>query len=932
MVRPVAPGALRPASLFSKRPRTLPVSTFPRPRSIGQTRGGRWACVRAAFALAVVVGLPLAAAAEVQPPATAPEAPGLRLPRDVLPLRYAPRLAIDPAQGTFSGTIDIDVRVARPTDVVWLNAKNITLRDAKAVAAGAPADEIAAVRIGGSDDVMGLKLDRPLPAGEARLSLSYSAPIDAVGAIGVFRQQEGERWYVVTQFEPMDARRAFPCFDEPDMKAEWQLTLVVPQGMGAFANMPAEREADAAAGTKEVTFARTPPLPSYLVAFAVGEFDVRDGGRAGRNGTPIRIVVPKGQGAEAAYAAANTGAVLAAVERFFGQPYPFPKLDLLAYPKSTFGGAMENPGLVTYTARLLLVRADEMTPMFERRFMGTTAHEIAHMWFGDYVTMAWWNDLWLNESFASWLATRIVDEVRPDWERGAWRSYQRSSAIEFDRLATARRIRQPVADAGEVRGAFDRITYAKGETILAMFEQWLGPDKFRDGVRRYMAQHAWGNATADDFFAALAGADDAVVPAFRDFVDRAGVPLVTVALDCSGSPALSLVQQRFAPAGAPAASGAERWVFPACFEYGDAAKGRQTCALVRETRQTIPLETSACPQWVVANRTGLGYYLPRLTPALYAALPKAAKVLAEADYDPLLADAEILARSGAVGYQDVLPLAARHAGSANARVANRAVDVPERMPPALVAPANADRYAAWLRASFGPRAHYLGWLPRKSESAEIQRLRAVAVPFVADRAGDAALAREARRLARRWLADRGAVPAQVRGIVLQTAARTAGKDGPALFDALYAAIASAKSRNERDDVVAALASFRDPALVRRALDLSLDARFARDYGRLLETALDDPVARPAALGWLEANIGTLAARTPREEQGYWPRWADDACTAGERARFIALFEKRAADLDAGPLKYRQSLERIDLCLALRAAQEAPLNAFLATLK
>ena len=892
-------------------------------------------CRRALARAAAAAALGLAAAfaqAEVQPPSTAPPVPGLRLPRDVVPLAYAPRLVVDPAVATFAGTIDIDVRVERPTDVVWLNAKDITLRDAKAQVGGAQAEPIRATRIGGSDEVMGLRFERPLPAGGARIALDYTAKVQDLSAIGVFRQQEAGRWYVLTQFEPMDARRAFPCFDEPDMKAPWALTLVVPRGARAFANMPVERESENPDGTKEVRFARTPPLPSYLVAFAVGEFDVRDAGRAGRNATPISIVVPKGRAEEAAYAAAHTGAILAATEHFFGQPYPFPKLDLIAYPRSTFGGAMENPGLVTYTARLLLARPDEISPSFEQRFVGVTAHEIAHMWFGDYVTMAWWNDLWLNESFASWLGSKVVQELRPDWPRHAWRLRQRAYAIENDRLASARRIRQPITDGGEVRAAFDPITYAKGETILAMFEQWLGPERFRDGVRSYMAKHAWGNATAEDFFGALAATDDAIVPSFRDFVERAGAPLLSVSLDCSGAPRLLLAQARFAAAGAPAAA-AERWVFPACFEYGDAAAGRETCTLVRDAQQSVPLATAACPRWVIANRSGRGYYLPRLSPALYSALPNAAKVLSDADYEPLLADADLLARSGLLGYGEALSLSARHADSRSLLLATRAYAIPGNLPPELVAPANAAKYAAWLRKHYGPRAHHLGWLPRKSDTPLTPRLRESALPLVAVDGADPALAREARRLARRWLDDREAVPPQVRRMVLETAARTAGKDGPALFEGLAAVARTTKDANERDDVLNALAQFGDPALGRRALALVFDPAIeARDGAQVVRAAMEYAPTRPAALDWLDANFDRFGSRLPREQWSALARWAGGACTPAERERFVAVLGPRLAAADAGARAYRQSLERIDLCVALRDAQAAPLNAFLAAQK
>ena len=282
---------------------------------------------RSLFAMAAVT---LATHAHAQ--SSVAPVPGLRLPRDVVPLLYEPKLTIDPASETFTGSVDITMRVLEPTDLVWLNAKRLALQTVRAVALTAPDETLEGTVVPGSEEVVGLKFARILPAGEVKVTIAYTGMLEGTSAIGLFRQREGERWYAVTQFEPMDARRVIPCFDEPDRKAVWQLTLVVPEGLRAFANMPVAKEQAGAPGWREVTFQRTPPLPSYLIAFAVGDFDVRDAGRAGRNNTPISIIAPKGRAAETAYAAAHTGAILAAAERYFGAPYPFPKLDLLAYP------------------------------------------------------------------------------------------------------------------------------------------------------------------------------------------------------------------------------------------------------------------------------------------------------------------------------------------------------------------------------------------------------------------------------------------------------------------------------------------------------------------------------------------------------------------------------------------------------------------------
>ncbi len=881
-------------------------------------------------ALVFIAFVLVVAGARAQTSAT--DVPVLRLPRDVLPVAYAPTLIIDPDKATFDGTIDIEVRVEKPTARVWLNARNLTIATATAMVDGPDAKPLAARVIPGNDHVIGLQFDAPLPAGKVVLQLRYAGVVQDVYAQGIFRQQDGDRWSVFTQFEPLDARRAFPCFDEPDMKATWQLTLRIPEGLRAVGNMPVESLSAPKGGQRDVAFRRSPVLPSYLVAFAVGDFDVVDAGKAGLNATPISIVVPKGRGAEAAYAAANTGAILAATEKYFGIAYPFPKLDLVAFPRSTFGLAMENPGLITYTARSLLARPDELSPGFEQRFTGITAHEIAHMWFGDYVTMGWWDDLWLNESFASWMASTVVQELRPEWGSSGRRAFQRSQAMESDRLPSARRIRSPVTIGGDVQASFDNIAYAKGETILTMFEAWLGPEKFRDGVRRYISTHAWGNATSEDFFAALAATDGAVVPALRGFVERPGFPVLDVELRCTGQPSLVLSQRRFEVTGAPA-SDAARWSFPACFEYGDAKSGSETCALVKEARQVVPLPTATCPQWVIANRSGIGYFLPQLSSALYAALPKAREVLAAADYGPLLGDLSMLARSAAVSYAVALPVAAGQADTKDPRVARRAVEVPFRLPQPMINPVNDAKYAAWVRHHFGTRATALGWLPKPGEDADTMRLREGVVPLVAVRGADAMLAREAQRLANLWLTDRKAIPPAARRLVLEGAAMTAGSGGAPLFDGLLAVALASKDVNERDDVLAALGSFRDPALLERALALTLDARLSpRDSKAPLEQALRESANSPVALAWLARNIDALAARHPPETQGYWPAWAVAACSNPERAQFVTIFETRVKGLDAGPRVYRNALEKIDACIAAAKVQRAPLNAFLAAMR
>jgi cytosol alanyl aminopeptidase len=861
------------------------------------------------------------------PPSTAP---GLRLTDTVYPLEYDLTLTLDPDAETYTGAIDIRIHLDTPTDLVWLSATQLILTESRATAGTPMNRDLAADVVPGDEDVIGLRFAEPLPAGEAKLRLRFKGGLSDGEVAGLFRQKDGGNWYVLTQMEPIYARRAFPCFDEPRFRAPWRVTLIIPDGQRAFSNMPAESERSTTPGSREVRFRSTPPIATYLVAIAVGPWDVLDGGTAGRNATPLRYIAPKGRASEAAYAASVTPKIVERLEAYFDKPFPFPKLDSISIPNTGFFfGAMENIGLITYDQRLLLAKPDETTTRFKQSYVSDAAHEISHQWFGNLVTPAWWDDIWLNESFATWLGDKITAEVMPEWRWEFRRIGTRQWAIGNDQLASARRVRQPIAVRGDIRSAFDGISYGKGSAVLSMFEEWLGPEKFRAGVQRYMAKHAWGVATAEDFFAALAAEDKAVLPAFRDFVDRPGVPELAITLDCSGTPELKLRQSRFLPKGSTA-DARQDWVFPACFQYGDSRKGTTQCTLVHETTANLKLDSAICPQWVIGNRAGIGYFLPALDTELYAAVPKAVHVLGPGDWMPLLADTNTLARGAVVSLPDALTLAAFAAKQDDPRVYEEALSIAADVPKAVTQGVAGSRYATWIRRQFGPRAQALGWQPKAGEDTDTQRLRRSLVPLVADRGRDAVLAREAQSRARKWPADRKAVPPDVRRELLEVAARTADRDAPALYAHMLAAAKAVSDAGERQDLLSALGAFRDPTLAAGAADLMLSGPFEpREALRILAMQLEGEATRAGALAWLDRNYEVLLARGPQKDFDRIPQWADAACTGNERALFVVAFATRAPQIDGGARSYAKALERIDLCLAYRAAQEPALTAWLA---
>ncbi|HYT31437.1 MAG TPA: M1 family metallopeptidase, partial [Thermoanaerobaculia bacterium] len=349
--------------------------------------------------------------------AAAPHAPvsppKLRLPATVRPLHYEVDLTIAPEKDTFSGTIDIDLDLTEPTRLLWLNATELTVSDASLTEGKR---RQTAQIVPGGEDFVGFGFRRAAARGRARLHAAFSGKVSNTNTTGIFHQKVGEDWYAFTQFESIDARRAFPCFDEPSFKVPWELTLRVPRQDVAVSNTPIASEEPLPGDRKAVHFTETSPLPSYLIAFGAGPFDVVDAGKAGRNATPIRMIVPRGRGSEARYAAQTVGPLLEALEGYFGIPYPYAKLDNLVIPQTVRFGAMENAGLVTYNETIELARPDQETPYFRLRWSSICAHETAHQWFGDLVTLAWWNDTWLNESFATWMAGKTLEKWKPEWD------------------------------------------------------------------------------------------------------------------------------------------------------------------------------------------------------------------------------------------------------------------------------------------------------------------------------------------------------------------------------------------------------------------------------------------------------------------------------------------------------------------------------------
>ncbi|HRI64204.1 MAG TPA: M1 family metallopeptidase [Polyangium sp.] len=850
-----------------------------------------------------------------------PSPPKLRLPQDVRPLRQTVELTLVPTEEFFGGKTRIDVTIAQSTSVIWLNSDGLTIEKAELIVAE---KNIPAKLVTGNENFVGLLFDAPLALGKATISLDYRGPILTKETEGLTRQQEGDDWYIYSDFEPLDARRAFPSFDEPNYKIPWQLTLRTRKQDVALANTPPESAQDAADGFKVTRFAETKPLPSYLVAFAVGPFEIVDAGTAGAKKTPIRIITPKNKRAWAHYAATTTGPILDLLEKYFGTPYPYEKLDLISVPMQ--GGAMENPGLITFGQARMLSRPEEESAGYRARFANTCAHELAHQWFGDLVTMAWWDDLWLNETFATWMAPKIIEQFEPSWNIVAERAETAGWAMNSDSLVTARRIRQPIESNDDIHNAFDGITYGKGAAVTRMFEMYVGEEKFRKGVQRYLKEHEFGNATGKDFLAAIsAEAGKDISAAYSTFLDQPGVPIVNVELTCGATPKLSLAQSRYLPEGADAGKESSLWKIPVCVRYGSGKKTETKCISFETERGELPL--SSCPDWVVANDGAAGYYRVGYSNDLLQKLIKKPDVLSTAERISLMANTQALARSGKTDYAQVLELAEKLSDDKNPAVVEAAMSpfgAITRGP--YFSEEQRPKFQKFIRDLFGKRALALGFRPGPKDDDPTRQMRAEILRLVADDGGDAKLLAEATKLAKAWLSDRKAIDPDM----IQTVLWIAASHGDmSLFEAFLSEAKKATERIDRTRLLQAIGAFRNPAIVEKAFGLPLDPAFnAREAMPALWTATGYPETREQAYVFLKKNYEALAERLPRDYPAEFSWFGAALCDESRRTEVEAYFKERSPKYPGGPRVLAQSLEAMRVCATARRTQLPKIDAFL----
>jgi alanyl aminopeptidase len=857
--------------------------------------------------------------------------PKLRLGevQDIAPTGYRVELTLDPAETSFSGSIAIQVTVGKPAKTIWLNANRIAVSSAMVTSGG---KLLRAKPVAGGDDFLGLELDTPVPAGPAEIRIDYTGAIRRGDSSGVFSAEDGGNRYLLTQFEPTDARDAFPCFDEPSYKTPWRLTLKVNEPNVAVSNTAVASKTNA--GQQAVyAFAQTKPLPSYLVAFAVGPFEFVDGGVAGKNRFPVRIVTPKGKANQAKYAAEATAAILNRLEDYFGIPFPYGKSDQVAVPVTTGFGAMENAGMVTYAQNIILANPETDSITRQREYAVVAAHELAHQWFGDLVTTNWWDDVWLNEAFATWMEQKLVAEWKPEWKTRIDAVNAKLNAEDEDSLVTARRIRQPIESKDDIINAFDDITYSKGAAVIGMFENWLGAETFRKGVRAYLAKYANRNATAADFLGSLSAASGQdVTKAFSSFLDKPGAPAVSVALDCgSGAPALRLAQERSLPIGSKG-SAAQAWSIPVCVRYG-AAEGETECTLMTQAKMRWALKAGSCPAWLDANAGAMGYYRVEYAGGMLAKLTSGDVVsrLSAPERVELIGNARAMADDGKLPAAEALSLVTAFHADPERQVIQSILDLALSIRQDEVPNELLPNYERFVRTNFLARARELGWNSKPGESDDDRLLRPILLRAMAADGGDPELAKQARELAEKWLEDPRAASPEVAGAILETAARHGDL---ALFNRYLAAYRKSPDRQDRRRLLTAMTAFRDPAAIEAAMQAALSGNIALVDGfRLYFAGQEYAETQKLAFQFIKAHFDQIVSGRPsvfgNDLGAILPQAGATFCDAQSKKELQDFFAPLVSQFAGAPRTLAQTLEGIDLCIAGKAALEASVKEFLA---
>jgi cytosol alanyl aminopeptidase len=826
-------------------------------------------------------------------------------------------MTLDPAKDSYTGSTIITLDITKPTQTIEISGrdysigKSVLSHDKQArTQPGKLACDLkpTMLKIG----KVALDCDKTVKKGRYTLSIEYSAPYNRQ-SVGLYKTIDGGAPYLFTQFEMSDARRAIPSFDEPAYKIPFQMTITSPKGLKVYNNTPLVNSTEVKGMVKH-EFAPTKPISSYLIALAVGDFEeIEVKGMS----VPGKVITTKGKIHLATYAAKQMPRVLGALEDYFGSQYPYTKLDSVAVPEFPFG-AMENAGLVTYREDILLLDEDKATQNSRHRNVSIIAHELAHQWYGNLVTMQWWNDLWLNEAFASWMAAKITQQLNPEFDSHLRLSKNRAMVV--DAKTFTKPIRKPIKTEADIMDGLG-LAYSKGEAVLSMVENWIGADNFQAGLRQYMKKHAFKNAVADDLWSALGKASGQdVASVLKTFIVQSSFPLLKVQID--GNKLLAS-QSRFLIAGTSAPE--QSWSFPITVKYGKDDKVASKIFLMTKESQSFKLDFE--PEWFYPDENAMGYYRFVLSGHdLENLLTKGKKHLNDRERKALIASVDALLDAGVVSAADLLKTIGQFLGDPHPTIVKTALDYIQAQKSVFIDQSNERSWAKYITASTNQAIQTYGLTSKKDEPTTISKLRPSLIRLIAFEAKSEAVIKTAKQQSQLYLEGLDDVDPYMVSTYLQIAAFYGDAD---FIKGLKLQFEQTKDPTKRTRLLNAMGFARDAEMQNDILAYSLtDTINAPDMSTLLDGQSFTKPRAKRFYQWIFNNYDQLASKLPPFQVAYLPYFTADKCDLGQLETTEAFFKTK---LESVP-EFKRSLKKLRLsiedCVRLKDRESESVNAFL----
>ncbi|ACV27611.1 M1 family metallopeptidase [Kangiella koreensis] len=858
-----------------------------------------------------------------------PEQPPLgRLPQSVRPTMYWLDLTIDPDKGSFNGIVRINLDIDVETQHIWLHGKDIKAQSIQLLLSDGSTVNGQYVQVDNTG-VVKLTFEQAIFPGSAQLQINYETHFNN-NLEGLYRINEAGINYVFTHFQPISARLAFPGFDEPAFKVPFNYTIKTRVQNKVFGNSRVTSETAVGDGWKEVRFAQTQPLPTYLVAFAIGDFDVVEWQDIPttdiRHKTiPLRGIATKGKGDQLNYALENTKGVLINLEQYFEIPFPYEKLDIVAVPEMAFT-AMENAGLITYREQLLLL--DNNAPLQQKQaYLSTHAHEIAHQWFGNLVTLEWWDDLWLNEAFATWLSYVSNSQTYPEYQFDQMLLSRSLGIMTADSLMNARTIRHDINNNDEVQSAFTGITYIKGGGLLSMLEAFIGKENFRSGIKNYLKKHAFKNANADDFITALGEQSSIksltqIKQSFSSFLNQPGIPLLNLKFSCKDTlkPSISITQSRYLPLGSKGST-TQTWDVPACIKYSVNGHQKTLCDIIKQEQQVLVLPEEHCPSFIMPNSNGSGYYRFSLSKDGWQSLLKHSAQLSAEDMMSITNNLEGAINAGKLKFNELIEITPTIIDNNSAAISLQPIYLLSFVYNNIAENKQQKAKLAKLyRSLYGQRLKELGLVNKDTDSINAIQLRTQLISFLSNEGEDKAIRKFLLDMAiayTGYMGDNKVHPEKADSNVIKTAIKVAVEDlGKPYAQHLRNLLEKAKEGSLRNQILSGLASIKDPEYAAEVRDLILTPSIRdNEIGLLIFDQLSSSETRAPMWKWFKENFEHIKSRTPPSYHADLVIVGQSFCSAPEKEEFISFFRPLVKGNAAAEHKFQRQVEVIELCIS-----------------